>query len=101
MVDVALTAKQHASDGRRGRTEPDKGTRLGVFDGIQPVHVSNVLDHLDATLLCLHVFTIVALDGNHGDVKALRLDSKKTNGVWLMWVMQCKDIDGKEDVDAL
>ena len=101
MVSVILTAKQHASDGRCSRTEPDKGTRLGVFDGIQPVHVSNILDNLDATLLCLHVFTIVALDGSHVDVKALRLDSKMANGVWLMWVMQCKDIDSKEDADAL
>lgn len=101
MVSVTLTAKKHASDSRRGCAEPDKGTRLGVFDGIQAVHVSNILDHLNATLLCLHVFAIVAFDGSHVDVNALRLDSKKVNGVWLMWVMQCKYVAGKEDADAL
>jgi hypothetical protein len=37
-----LTAKEHASDGCRGRTEPDKGTGLGVFNGIQSFHVASV-----------------------------------------------------------
>jgi hypothetical protein len=81
MASVVLTAKQHASDGRRSCTKPDKGTRLGVFNGIQSFHFSSVLDHFDATLFHLHVFAVVALDGSHVDAEMLWHFSRMANGV--------------------
>jgi len=76
-----LTAKQHATNGCRCRTEPDEGTRLGVFNGIQSVHASNILNHLNFALFEMQVLAVVALIGGHVGVRRSQLEVEVVGGV--------------------